>query len=241
SLKDDRAFELIRGLHPDLIVVMAYGIILPNRVLEIPGYGCINAHASLLPKYRGAAPVQYAVMNGDRKTGVTVIFMNEEVDAGDILSVREIEISDTDDAESVFKKISNLSALMLPAAAAVIGEGKAAPVRQDDSAATFAPRIKKEMGLFSFKEQARVINDRVRGLCVWPVAFFKTGGRTVKVLKSECLAATGAPGEVLSLKPLTVAAINGAVALHVVAPAGGRRMDGSVFASGLRLKKGDIL
>ena len=241
SLKGDDVCDLILRLSPELIVVMAYGKILPKRILDAPKFGCVNAHASLLPKYRGAAPVQYALMNGESKTGVSIQLMDEGVDTGDIICSREIAIHETDDAESVFKKIAALSAGLLPEAVRRIGGRNVVPVKQNEEEATYAPRIEKNMGLFSFSDDSRAIHNLIRGLCVWPVAFFRTGDKVVKVFKSEYLPDNGAPGEVLSLKPFTVAAEKGALALLEVMPAGGRRMDGTAFASGLRLKKGSIL
>ena len=241
SLKSSASLELIESLAPDLIAVMAYGQILPKDILSIPKYGCINAHASLLPKYRGAAPVQYALMNGDVVTGVTIIRMDEGIDTGEILSAAEFAIADEDDAVSVFSKVSETAADLLPETTELWAKGKITAVKQDEDSASYAPMIKKETGRFSFSEDARVIHNRIRGLCAWPAAYFEARGKIVKVFKSAYVPERGSEGEVLSLKPLTVAASGGALALIDVLPASGKRMDGASFAAGLRLKKGDIL
>ncbi len=241
GLRNEAATELIRQLSPDLIVVMAYGKILPKILLDFPKYGCINAHASLLPKYRGAAPIQYALRNGDEKTGITIMQMDEGVDTGDILAVKETLVAPEDDAESMFQKLALVAAELLPKAVAALEAGELIPKKQDESLATFAPTIEKQDGVFDFQKDAREIVNLVRGLCIWPVASFALGERTIKLFKAAYVPSEGKPGEVLSVKPLIIAAGNGAVELKTVMPAGKNKMDGTAFAAGLRLKKGDFL
>lgn len=228
-------------LRPDIIVVMAYGKILPENILNLPKYGCINAHASLLPKYRGAAPIQYAILNGETKTGITIMRMDEGIDTGDILFSKEVGIKEEDDAVSMFKKLGETAAELLPESLLKIEAGDVRPVKQENEKATFAAAFDKEIGRFSFFEDAKGIVNRVRAFAIWPNAFFEARDRGIKVFKAAYRDAGGRVHEVLSVNPLIVAAKNGAVELKEVMPAGGKRMDGTAFAAGLRLKKGDIL
>ena len=241
GLHGEDAFEVIRALSPDLIVVMAYGKLLPEKILNFPEFGCINAHASLLPAYRGAAPVQHAIMNGDTVTGVTVIQMDEGLDTGDILLSREVEILSDDDAISMFKKISPLSASLLLEVIELAERGKIIRVAQNEAKASRAPLLDKKDGWFDFSKDAKATADLVRGLCIWPTAYFETGGKTVKAFRAKFSNKRGGIREILSLKPLTVAAANGSVELLEVMPPSGKRMEGSAFAAGLRLKVGDKL
>lgn len=241
KLRGTEVLDNIKELAPDIITVIAYGKLLPSALLELPVYGCINAHASLLPKYRGAAPIQYAIMNGETKTGITIIRMNEGLDTGDMIVSREIDILDNDDASSMVDKMSPLAAQLLLESIELIANKRTVPIAQDDSKASYAPIIKKDDGYFSFSDDAKKITDKVRGLCVWPTAFFKTRQKTVKVFSAGYSKMQGAAGEILSLNPLTVAAKDGSVELLEVMPSAGKRMEGTALVSGMRLKKGDYL
>lgn len=241
SLKTGDAEQIIRTLAPQLIVVVAYGRILPPQILCLPACGCINLHVSLLPQYRGAAPIQHAVLNGDRQTGVTVMYMDEGVDTGDIITVAPVPIGEDETSGEVFDKVSALGAVTLADAVRAIEMGQATRTPQDDSKATFAPMLSKEMALFTFDAPAAKLHHLVCGLSPWPVAYFVEDGKKVKVTRSHQSELSGEPGEVLAVKPLTIACGQGALELTEVVPEGKRPMAGFEWAAGRRLKKGDRL
>ena len=247
TLRDGGEDENIRALAPELIVVVAYGCILPRSVLEAPKYGCINLHVSLLPKYRGSAPVQWAVLNGDAETGVSIMQMDEGLDTGDVLACERIKIDPEETSGQLFDRVTAVGARVLcetlPAIAA--GTLKAEPQAREN--ASTAPMLSKEMAQFHLTDSADHIHNWVRGMNPWPGAWFVTaGGRKLKVM--ECRVAEDskfsggeAAGTVLATKPLTVACGEGAVQLLHVVPEGKKPMDGTSFAAGLRLKAGDSL
>ena len=243
TLRDGGEDENIRSLAPQLIVVVAYGCILPASVLQIPEYGCINLHVSILPHYRGSAPVQWAVINGDKKTGVSIMQMSEGLDEGDVLVCRELEIDPEETSGQLFDRVSALGAETLCHCVEEIPKGTLVPQPQDHSKATFAPMLNKEMARFTFENKAETLHNLVRGLNPWPVAYFEYGGKKIKVLGSRVASQEkSAPaGTILALKPLTVACGEGALALLQVVPEGSKPMDGTSFAAGKRLKVGDSL
>lgn len=242
SLKAAETLTLIKALAPELIAVAAYGKILPKEILNQPPFGCVNIHASLLPKYRGASPLQHALLNGETATGVTAIQMNEGLDTGDILGARPFEILESDDANRLYERAAQQGTALLSEVLAEIADGRATRAPQDNAQASFAPMLTKEMGLFDFDQPAREIFNRVRALCRWPVAYFMFDGYKVKVHAARCLPRqVGAPGEILSVNPLVAAARDGAVELVSLTPAGGRTMPGGAFGSGRGLKRGDSL
>ena len=243
TLRDGSEDENIRALAPELIVVVAYGCILPRSVLEAPKYGCINLHVSLLPKYRGSAPVQWAVLNGDAETGVSIMQMDEGLDTGDILLVEPIAIDPEETSGELFDRVSAVGAKTLVTALEKIEAGELTPQKQDDTQATMAPPLTKDMAQFDFTQDAAHIHNWVRGMNPWPVAWFAQDGKRIKVLESRLAENPlgAAPGTVLALKPLTIAAANGAVALLTVTPEGGKPMAGTAWAAGRRLKAGDSL
>ena len=243
TLRDGSSDELIRQLAPDIIVVVAYGCIIPPQLLHIAKYGCINLHVSLLPKYRGSAPIQWAVLNGDAETGVSIMQLDEGLDTGDVLMVEPVAIDPEETSGELFDRVSAVGARTLVDALAKIEAGQLTPVPQDHSKATLAPPLSKDTARFAFTEDAAHIHNWVRGMNPWPTAWFEQDGKRIKV--SECRLAenpqNAAPGTVLALKPLTVAAQNGAVALLSVTPEGGKPMAGTAWAAGHRLKTGDCL
>lgn len=265
TLRDAAVQAQIRALAPELIVVVAYGRILPPEVLGIPRHGCINLHVSLLPKYRGAAPVQWAVLNGDAETGVTIMQLDEGLDTGDILMVERIAIGPEETSGELFERVSAIGARTLLACIEEIAAGRAKPTAQDHEKATLAPPLAKEMAQFSFDKGAAALHDLVRGMNPWPVAWFVSEGKKIKVLESRiaslpaaigekgaevtngpsavCLAPVQnlAPGTVLSVKPLTIACAEGALILLKLVPEGKKPMDGTAWAAGRRLKAGDKL
>ena len=241
GFKNGKATGIIRELGPDLILVIAYGRILPQEVLDIPRYGCINIHASLLPKYRGAAPIQRAIINGDEITGVTVMNMAAEMDAGDILAQKEIKISPDDTEESLFRKVGETSSSFILEVLPKIESGELEGIPQDEEQVTYAPPIEKNEGCFTFNNEGRSIVNLIRGMSVWPVAFFNYDGKKIKVTEASFADGEANAGEVISLRPLTIAAASGAVVLHKVIPEGGKPMDGTAWANGRRLKVGEFI
>lgn len=243
TLRDGGEDDRIRELAPELIVVVAYGCILPASILAIPVYGCINLHVSLLPQYRGSAPVQWAVINGDTRTGVSIMQMNEGLDQGDVLVCRELEIDPEETSGQLFDRVTVIGAETLCRCVEEIPKGTLVPEPQDHSKATFAPMLNKEMARFTFEGESDIIHNLVRGLNPWPVAYFECQGKKIKVLESRVAEnPEKAPaGTVLALKPLTVACGKGALILLQVVPEGSKPMDGTSFAAGRRLKAGDSI
>ena len=243
TLRDGRAEEVFRALAPDLVVVVAYGRILPPELLHIARLGCINLHVSLLPKYRGSAPIQWAVLNGDTKTGVTIMQLDEGCDTGDILMVEPVEIGPETTSGELFDQVSAVGAETLVRAVEDLAAGRLTQRTQDEAKATKAPPLTKEMARFTFAEPAEHLHNWVRGMNPWPVAFFELDGKKIKVLESRLAEnpQQAAPGTVLALKPLTIACARGALQLLTVTPEGGRPMAGTAWAAGRRLHTGDSL
>ena len=243
TLRDGGEDENIRTLAPELIVVVAYGCILPASVLSIPKHGCINLHVSLLPKYRGSAPVQWSVLNGDPETGVSIMQMDEGLDTGDVLRCEKIAIDPEETSGELFDRVTAVGARVLCEIIPAIAQGSLKPMAQDHAHATLAPMLSKEMAEFHLTDTAEHIHNWVRGMNPWPGAWFVTsGGKKLKVNQCRVAASAGeAPGTVLATKPLTVACGEGAVQLLQVVPEGKKPMEGTAFAAGLRLKTGDLL
>lgn len=243
TLRDGGEDENIRALAPELIVVVAYGCILPASVLRIPRCGCINLHVSLLPKYRGSAPVQWSVLNGDAETGVSIMQMDEGLDTGDVLACERIAIGPEETSGELFDRVAAVGARVLCETVPQIAAGTLVPQPQDHASATLAPMLSKEMAEFRLTEDAEHIHNWVRGMAPWPGAWFVTsGGKKLKVNACRVVPSQGeAPGTVLATKPLTVACGKDAIALLQVVPEGKKPMEGTAFAAGLRLKAGDRL
>ncbi len=199
------ATQIIKELNPDMIVVVAYGRILPKEVIEVPRFGCINLHVSLLPQYRGAAPIQWALINGDKQTGVTVMHIDEGLDTGDIIDVLPVEIGENETQEELFADVEEKGKVFLSKVCLDIISGTAKRKPQDHSKATLAPPLTKEMALFDFNNEAKTIHNKVRGQNPWPGAYFMYGDKKIKVIKTKTAQGSGKPGEILSTKPLTVA------------------------------------
>lgn len=178
----DPAFiEEIRAMEPDVVVVTAYGKILRKAFLEIPKYGCINIHASLLPKYRGSAPIQWSVINGDEKTGITIMKLDEGMDTGDILLQEEIPIAEDETGGSLFDRLQTVGGPLCLKVLEKLEEGTVVPVKQNESLATKAPPLSKEMGDLDFRRNASELERLVRGLCPWPGTYTRVGGKILKV------------------------------------------------------------
>ncbi len=240
TLKGDMQ-EVIKDLKPDLIVVVAYGRILPKAVIDTPKLGCINLHVSLLPKYRGAAPIQWALINGDEKTGVTVMQIDEGLDTGDIIDVLPIDISEDETQTELFSKVSEKGKVFLSKTIDKIILGDFTLTKQDDENATLAPPLSKEMAEFDFNINARVLHNKIRALNPWPSTHFNYKDKKIKVLKAKISNLQGTAGEILSTNPLIVACNDFAIELSEVKPEGSKAMTGTAFCAGARLKKGDNL
>lgn len=231
--------EILKELSPDLIVVVAYGRILPQSVIDIPQFGCVNLHVSLLPKYRGAAPIQWAVINGDSQTGVSVMRIDRGMDTGDIIDVLPIDIDENENRRQLFDKVAEKGKVFLSSTIEKVLDGSCTYTPQEHSKATLAPPLTKEMALFDFNTDARVLHNKIRGQYPWPGANFVYGDKKVKVISSTFSSESGTPGQILCLKPLTVAAVGGALILNTVQPEGSKAMDGTAWAAGRRFKVGD--
>ncbi len=240
SLKGEYT-DKIREINPDLIVVVAYGKILPKDLIDIPKLGCINLHVSLLPKYRGAAPIQHALINGDKQTGVTVMRIDVGLDTGDIISVLPIEIDEDENQVDLFNKVSQKGKEFLSKTILDIINGDFTQTKQNEAEMSLAPPLTKEMAFFEFNEDYKVLHNKIRGQYPWPGAYFIFEDKKVKVLKARKSDARGNIGEILSLKPLTIACKNGALELLTVQPENSKAMDSNAYAMGKRFKIGDSL
>lgn len=243
TLRDGSSDDVIRELAPDIIVVVAYGCIIPPQLLHVARYGCINLHVSLLPKYRGSAPIQWAVLNGDRCTGVSIMQLDEGLDTGDVLMVEPVDIDPEETSGQLFDRVSAVGAKTLVQALEKLQAGQLKPEPQQHEMATMAPPLTKDMARFDFTQSAAHIHNWVRGMNPWPVAWFEQEGKRIKVLECRMAKAgdSAAPGTVLALKPLTIACGEGSVELLTVTPEGGKPMAGTAWAAGRRLKAGDSL
>jgi len=185
TLRDGEALNILKELNPDIIVVVAYGKILPKEILYFPKYGSINGHASILPKLRGASPIQWAIVTGESKTGVTVMQMDEGMDTGDILDVAVTSIGENETAEELFDRLCDITADIIMKVLDDIENGNVNPINQDESKATYAPIIKKEMALLDFNEDAITLSNKVRGFYSWPCAYFMLEGKRIKVISAK--------------------------------------------------------
>ena len=184
KMRDGAALDMVRELAPELIVVAAYGKLLPEDILNTPPYGSINVHSSLLPKYRGAAPINWAILNGERVTGVSIMYMAKELDAGDVILCRETPIDPDEDAQALTARLALLGADALAEAVEQLKNGTAQRTAQDHSAFTYAPMLDRSLSPMDFNKSAQQLHDQVRGLIPWPCASMTLDGRTVKVYRT---------------------------------------------------------
>jgi methionyl-tRNA formyltransferase len=237
KLRDGAVAELLRSLAPDLAVVVAYGRILPPDILAIPRLGCVNVHASLLPKLRGAAPIQWSVINGDKLTGVTTMYLAEGMDTGDMILRRETAIGPEETAGELFERLSALGADALAETVALLEAGNAPRIPQEAYAATYAPMIDKDMAFLDFTVSPEALCNLVRGLNPSPVAKAYAGGKLLRVLKAiPAPGMSGEPGALLDKKRFIVGCGDGAVELVAVQPEGKKPMDGAAFVAGRKLE-----
>ena len=232
-IKDPQAIEEIRALTPDVIVVMAYGQILPRDVLEIPKIVSLNLHASLLPRWRGAAPIQAAIAAGDREIGITVMYMDEGLDTGDILLQRTIDILPDDTGGSLQDRLAQIAPEALLESLRMLEKNSAPRIPQDNAQATWAPKLKREHGRIDWSEMAEAIERKIRAFNPWPGAFMEIGGRNLKIFSASVVNLGGEPGEILkSENELVIAAGKGALLLGEVQLEGKRKMSAAEFLRG---------
>ena len=247
TLRDEAFAELLRELDPELIVVVAYGKILPANVLDYPKYKCVNVHGSLLPEYRGAAPMQRAIIDGKKVTGITTMYMGVGLDTGDMILKREVAIEENDNFEDIHDKLGACGAELLVETVAAIKAGTAPSIPQDDSLATYAAKIEKADCLIDFSKDAQAVHDQIRGLSPIPLSFTHTpDGKLLKVLESRVAKADGENaevGKVISLDggEISVACGSGVVNLLRVLPEGKGRMSSADFIRGRKIAMGDML
>lgn len=232
-----------RSLEPDVAVTVAYGKILPGCLLDIPVGGFLNVHASLLPRYRGAAPVQWALMNGETTTGVSIMRTDEGLDTGPVCLSEEITIGPNELAPQLFERLAVLGASAIRDALGRLSRGRLECLPQDESKATLAPLLTKEDGYLDWTRPAKVLFDRYRGVYAWPGARFEHRGTEVKVKEMRLAQGSGEPGELLHIgeDAVTIAAGSGAVDLITVQPPGKGPMNAGAWANGHRLVAGDRL
>ncbi|MBQ7117682.1 MAG: methionyl-tRNA formyltransferase [Clostridia bacterium] len=245
SLRSGKGVEILQELKPDLVVVVAYGKILPDDFLAFPKYGCINVHASILPKYRGASPIHYAVLNGDRITGVTVQQMDSGIDTGDILNIKECEIGINDTTEYMYEVLAPLGAEALTETIKMIENGSLKPVRQNESEATHVGLLTKEMSGIDWTASAFSVHNKIRGLYSWPGASTKLNGKTLKIHSSVLCDIKGnnIPGEIIDSngRLLVCCGDNNTIEIKSVQLEGKKRMDTAVFLNGYPIPKGTVL
>lgn len=185
KMRDGNALAIVRELQPELIVVAAYGRILPEDILTLPPFGSINVHSSVLPKYRGAAPINWAILDGQKETGVTIMYMTRDLDAGDIVCSKKTDIMPDEDARELTHRLALLGADALEDAIEKIADGTAVRTPQDHSASTYAPMLSKDLSPMDWTRSAQALHDQVRGLIPWPCASMELGGKKVKVFKTR--------------------------------------------------------
>lgn len=245
TLKNGKGVKILNEIKPDLVIVVAYGKILPADFLKFPKYGCINIHASILPKYRGASPIHRSVLNGDSETGVTSMQMDEGVDTGDILLVKKIPIGINDTTLEMFEKLSVLGAEVLIETIDLLERGELKPIKQDDTKATHAGMLSKEEGLVDWNENAFAVHNKIRGLYSWPGAFTKLEGKTLKLQKSVLSDKVGnnIPGEIVCAdgKIIVSCGDNKCIELKEIQLEGKKRMEASAFLNGHKLSVGTVL
>lgn len=245
KIKTPEAVEVLRGYGADLFVVAAFGQILSKEILDMPKFGCVNIHASLLPKYRGAAPIQWAILDGEKETGVTIMQMNEGLDTGDMLTKVIVPIENTDTGESLFDKLAEAGAKLLVETIPQIEAGTVLPQPQDDSLSTYAKMIKKEMGLIDWKKEAVVLERLVRGMNSWPSAYTHFNGKTLKIWEAsiENTKTDKAPGTVVEVTKNSIKVQTGQdlLVLKQIQLEGKKRMDVAAFLLGYKVEVGIIL
>ena len=238
NFREEETVEALRALKPDICAVVAYGRILPQKVLDVPTLGCINIHASLLPKYRGSAPYQWAVLNGEKETGVTAMYLCREMDAGDMIDRVTTPIGENETAGEVLDRLALLGAGLLSKTLDRFQAGPVAGEKQDESLVSYAPMLDKSLCPIDFHRTAQQVHDHVRGLQPWPVATMELQGKHFKVHETRVTAGEGEPGQILGLTKtgLVIACGQGAVEIRSLQAEGGKRMNAPDYFRGHPLK-----
>lgn len=241
-IREKEEYEKVLALQPDLIVTAAFGQILPKELLEAPAYGCINVHASLLPELRGGAPIHYSIIQGKEKTGVTIMYMVEKLDAGDILTKVEVPIEERDTVGTLHDKLSAAGSELLSNTIPLLLDGKITPVKQDEERATFAYNIKREQEKIDWSKSGEEIYNHIRGMHPWPVAYTTLQGQVVKVWWGEKIyASRNEPGVIQDIESDGFVVATGnetAIKITDLQPAGKKRMSGTEFLRGMKLQTG---
>ena len=238
NFREEETVEQLRALKPDVCAVVAYGRILPQKVLDVPISGCINIHASVLPKYRGSAPYQWAVLDGLTETGVTAMYLCREMDAGDIIDVSKTPIGENETAGELLDRLAVLGADLLSKTLTRFENGKVPAVPQDESQVSYAPMLDKTMRPIDWTKTAQQVHNQVRGLHPWPIATMELEGKTFKVHATKIVEGSGKPGQVLGLTKtgLRIACGEGAVEILSLQAEGGKRMAAPDYFRGHPLK-----
>ena len=226
TFREEETVQALRDLKPDICAVVAYGRILPQKVLDIPIFGCINIHASILPQYRGSAPYQWAVLDGQKETGVTAMYLVREMDAGDMIEVSKTPIGENETAGELLDRLAELGAALLSKTLSRFTQGPVPAIPQDESQVSYAPMLEKTMCPIDWTKTAQQVHDHVRGLQPWPVATMELKGQPFKVHETRIVPGSGKPGEILGLTKtgLVIACGQGAVEIRVLQAQGGKRM-----------------
>ncbi len=241
KMRDGTVLNLIKDYNPDLIVVVAYGRILPKDILDFPKYGCINGHASILPKYRGAGPIQWAVINGEKESGVTAMQMAEGLDTGNMLHTITTPIGENETYGELHDRLAPICADVIAETIEKIQNGDLHPVKQDDSLSCYAPMLDKKIAELDFTKSAEELHHLICGLSPWPVAFTHYNGKLLKIHRAVMAKGSGKnPGELLDNKKMIVACGNGALEFTEVQLEGSKRMSARDFIMGRHPEKGII-
>ncbi|MGN0132708.1 MAG: methionyl-tRNA formyltransferase [Lachnospiraceae bacterium] len=244
KIKAEEAVEKLREYPADIFVVAAFGQILSEEILQMPKYGCINIHASLLPEYRGAAPIQWSIIDGKKETGITIMQMDRGLDTGDILFQKKVPITPEDTGESLFDKLARTGSEFITEALLKIEKGDVHPVKQDDEKSSYAKMLTKAVGKIDWNKSAVEIERLVRGLNSWPSAYTEYKGKQLKIWKAEVMPAMeGAPGTIAKVTKdqVIVCTGDGALALEEIQLEGKKRMRTKEFLLGRSFEEGEVL
>lgn len=243
KVRDEEFVDTLRAYNPDVMVVVAFGQIIPLSILKMPKYGCVNIHGSLLPKYRGAAPIQWAVLDGEKETGITTILMDEGIDTGDILLKKTIKIDTDETSGSLFDKLKALGAETILETLDELEKGSITPTKQGESPTAYAKMLTKAMGLIDFTRSAKELDCFVRGMDPWPSAYTLLAGKTLKLWKVRAVEKSGKAGSVIEIgkESFTIACGEGAIEVLEVQLEGKKRMSAGDFLKGSTLNIGQEL
>jgi methionyl-tRNA formyltransferase len=240
TMRDSAFLERLKNVNPDIIVVVAYGKILPPHILHLPAYGCINVHASLLPKYRGAAPIQWAIINGEKQTGITTMLMDEGLDTGDILLQKVVDITDDDTSESLSRRLADIGASLLVSTVDNLSDSSLKPLPQE-GIPSYAPPIKKEDGCIDWKQTAKEICNFVRGMYPWPCAYCYLEKERIKITRVAAIEGSGHPGRIVRTSgEFIVGTGKGLISIIELQPEGKKPMHARDFLRGRKIQEGSF-